>query len=91
MLLNPFSPIAFFKISSLKVTVLILLTLLIKTNLLRLKGGFIGGLLALMLISGFIISSSIAAGAIFYSLRMRNKLNTQEDINNTENLETIEA
>ena len=42
MLLNPFGPIAFLKITSLKATTFLLLGLLIKSNLLRLKGGFIG-------------------------------------------------
>ena len=53
MLLNPFAPLAFIKITSLKATTFFLLVLLIKSNLLRLKGGLIGGLFALILISGF--------------------------------------
>ena len=51
MLLNPFAPLAFIKITSLKATTFFLLVLLIKSNLLRLKGGLIGGLFALILIS----------------------------------------
>ena len=52
MLLNPFYPFTFLKISSLKATIFLLSILLIKSNLLRLKGGLIGGLFALLLISG---------------------------------------
>ena len=46
MFLNPFSPLAFIKFTSLKATTFFLLILLIKSNLLRLKGGLIGGLYA---------------------------------------------
>ncbi len=42
MLLNPFYPFTFLKISSLKATIVFLSILLIKSNLLRLKGGLIG-------------------------------------------------
>jgi len=49
MLLNPFYPFTFLKISSLKATIVFLSILLIKSNLLRLKGGLIGGLFALIL------------------------------------------
>ena len=59
MLLNPLAPLAFIKITSLKATTLFLLVLLIKSNLLRLKGGLIGGLFALILISGFLASFAI--------------------------------
>ncbi len=52
--------LSFVKISSLKATVLILLILLLKSNLLRIKGGIIGGFVALALISGLIVSSSAA-------------------------------
>ena len=73
MLLNPFSSLAFIKISSLKATTLFLLILLIKSNLLRIKGGLIGGLFALILISGILASSSIALGAIIYAYKVKNK------------------
>ena len=73
MLLNPFSSLAFIKISSLKATTLFLLILLIKSNLLRIKGGLIGGLFALILISGIVASSSIALGAIIYAYKVKNK------------------
>ncbi|MDC3119114.1 hypothetical protein OA503_05580 [Prochlorococcus sp. AH-716-K03] len=73
MLLNPFAPLAFIKISSLKATTLFLLVLLIKSNLLRLKGGLIGGLFALILISGLLASTSIAVGSLIYAYRVKNK------------------
>ena len=73
MLLNPFSSLAFIKISSLKATTFFLLILLIKSNLLRIKGGLIGGLFALILISGILASSSIALGAIIYAYKVKNK------------------
>ena len=86
MLLNPFAPLAFIKISSLKATTLFLLALLIKSNLLRLKGGLIGGLFALILISGILASSSIALGALIYAYRVKN--NKDED-NSEQELETV--
>ena len=58
MLLNPFYPFTFLKVSSLKSTIIFLSILLIKSNLLRLKGGLIGGLFALILISGILASTT---------------------------------
>jgi len=87
MLLNPFAPLAFIKISSLKATTFILLILLIKSNLLRLKGGLIGGLFALILISGIIASTSITAGALIYAYRLKNK--TNEEDGNLQDLEPV--
>ena len=87
MLLNPFAPLAFIKISSLKATTFILLILLIKSNLLRLKGGLIGGLFALILISGIIVSTSITAGALIYAYRLKNK--TNEEDGNLQDLEPV--
>ena len=85
MLLNPFGPISFVKITSLKATVFFLLILLIKSNLLRLKGGLIGGLFALLLISGILASSSLALGAFVYAYRVKNKSNREnEGINDLE-------
>tara|TARA_A100000164_G_C21880123_1_gene759803 strand:+ start:818 stop:1087 length:270 start_codon:yes stop_codon:yes gene_type:complete len=78
MLLNPFTPLAFIKVTSLKATTFFLLTLLIKSNLLRLKGGIIGGLFALILISGILASTSIAVGSLIYAYRVKNK-NKEED------------
>ena len=66
---NPFWPLTALRISSLKATSTLLLLLLIKSNLLRLKVGLIGGLVALTLISGLIISSTVAGGAAYYIFR----------------------
>ena len=87
MLLNPFAPLAFIKITSLKATTLFLLVLLIKSNLLRLKGGLIGGLFALILISGILASTSIAVGAIIYAYKAKNK--TQVEDSNLQDLEPV--
>ena len=86
MLLNPFAPLAFIKISSLKATTLFLLVLLIKSNLLRLKGGLIGGFFALILISGILTSASIAVGSLIYAYRVKNK---KEEENTVQDLETV--
>ena len=86
MLLNPFYPFTFFKISSLKATIVFLSILLIKSNLLRLKGGIIGGLFALLLISGILASSTIALGALVYAYRL--KKNNADD-NKMQDLETV--
>ena len=86
MLLNPFAPIAFVKITSLKATTLILLILLIKANLLRIRGGLIGGLFALILILGMLASTSIAVGSLFYAYRVKN---SKEKENPVQDLETV--
>ena len=86
MLLNPFAPIAFIKITSLKATTFFLLVLLLKSNLLRLKGGLIGGLFALILILGILASTSIALGSLIYAYRVKNK--TEVD-NTVQDLETV--
>ena len=85
MFLNPLAPLAFIKITSLKATTFFLLILLIKSNLLRLKGGLIGGLFALILISGLLASTSIAVGSLVYAFRVKNK--SEDD--NVQNLETV--
>ena len=87
MLLNPFYPFTFLKISSLKATVVFLSILLIKSNLLRLKGGLIGGLFALILISGILASSTVALGSLFYAYRLKKKSNP--DDNQMQDLETV--
>jgi hypothetical protein len=87
MLLNPFYPLTFLKISSLKATILFLSILLIKSNLLRLKGGLIGGLFALLLISGILATSTIALGSLVYAYRLKNKSNP--DDNQIQDLETV--
>ena len=89
MLLNPFAPIYFLKVSSLKATITILLILLVKSNLLRLKGGIIGGIVALILISGIAISSGIAAASIFYADKLKNKINDSNEQDVDDKLETI--
>ena len=87
MLLNPFYPLTFLKISSLKATVVFLSILLIKSNLLRLKGGLIGGLFALLLISGMLASTTIALGSLIYAYRLKKKSNSQD--NQMQDLETV--
>ena len=87
MLLNPFYPLTFLKISSLKATIFFLLILLIKSNLLRLKGGLIGGLVALILIAGILASSTLALGSLVYAYRLNKKSNS--DDNQMQDLETV--
>tara|TARA_B100000886_G_C20017278_1_gene324386 strand:- start:10 stop:279 length:270 start_codon:yes stop_codon:yes gene_type:complete len=87
MLLNPIYPLTFLKISSLKATIIFLSILLIKSNLLRLKGGLIGGLFALVLISGILASSTLALGSLVYAYRLKNKSNL--DNNKMQDLETV--
>ncbi len=79
MLFNPFYPLAFLKISSLKASIVVLLILLLKSNLLRLKGGLIGGLFALVLISGILASSTIAVGSLVYAYRLKSKSNHEDN------------
>ena len=87
MLFNPFYPFTFLKISSLKATIVFLSILLIKSNLLRLKGGLIGGLFALILISGIFASSTIALGSLVYIYRLKKK--NDLDDNQIQDLETV--
>tara|TARA_Y100001933_G_scaffold52784_1_gene51946 strand:+ start:143 stop:418 length:276 start_codon:yes stop_codon:yes gene_type:complete len=89
MFINPLSPFTFLKISSLKATSFILFVLLLKSNLLRLKGGLIGGLFALILLSGIVISSSIAAGSIIYALKIKNDTNPNKDVDVEDKLEAV--
>ena len=63
-----------------------LLILLIKSNLLRLKGGLIGALFALLLISGILASTTIAVGSLIYAYRVKN--NSTED-NSVQDLDTV--
>ena len=87
MLLSPFYPFTFLKISSLKTTIVFLSILLIKSNLLRLKGGLIGSLFALILISGIFASGTIALGSLFYIYKLKSKSNP--DDNQIQDLETV--
>tara|TARA_B100000212_G_scaffold311982_1_gene264003 strand:- start:182 stop:457 length:276 start_codon:yes stop_codon:yes gene_type:complete len=89
MFINPLSPFTFLKISSLKATSLILLSLLLKSNLLRLKGGLIGGLFALILLAGIVISSSIAAGSIIYALKIRSDNAPNKDVEVDDKIEAV--
>ena len=89
MFINPLSPFTFLKISSLKATSFILFVLLLKTNLLRLKGGLIGGLFALILLSGIVISSSVAAGSIIYALKIKNDNKPTNDVDVEDKLEAV--
>ena len=87
MLFNPFYPFTFLKIASLKATIVFLSILLIKSNLLRLKGGLIGGLFALILISGIFASSTIALGSLVYAYSLKKQSNS--DDNKMQDLETV--
>ena len=87
MLFNPVYPFTFLKVSSLKATIVFLSILLIKSNLLRLKGGLIGGLFALILISGIFASGTIALGSLVYAYRL--KKNSNSDDNQMQDLETV--
>ena len=87
MLLNPFYPLTFLKISSLKATIVFLSILLIKSNLLRLKGGIIGVLFALVLISGILGTSTLALGTLVYVYRLKTKSNSVD--NQIQDLDTV--
>tara|TARA_B100000214_G_C23951110_1_gene620533 strand:+ start:1101 stop:1385 length:285 start_codon:yes stop_codon:yes gene_type:complete len=76
---NPFWPLTAIKIASLKATSTLLFLLLLKSNLLRLKGGLIGGFVALTLISGLIVSTTVAGGAAYYIFQ--NKKSSKDDVN----------
>ena len=89
MFINPLSPFTLLKISSLKTTSFILFVLLLKSNLLRLKGGLIGGLFALILLSGIVLSSSIAAGSIIYALKIKNDYKPNKDVEVEDKLEAV--
>ena len=89
MFINPLSPFTFLKISSLKATSCILFVLLLKSNLLRLKGGLIGGLFALILISGIVLSSTIAAGSIIYAIKIKKDNNLNNDVEVEDKLEAV--
>ena len=78
--INPFWPFTALRIASLKATSILLLIFLIKSNLLRLKGGLIGGLFALTLISGLIVSTTVAGSAAYYIFQ--NKKSSDDAINN---------
>ena len=89
MFINPLSPITFLKISSLKATIFTLFVLLLKSNLLRLKGGLIGGLFALILLSGILLSSTIAAGSLIYALKIKKDNSPNKDMEVEDKLEAV--
>ena len=89
MLINPLSPFTFLKITSLKATSFLLFVLLLKSNLLRLKGGLIGGIFALILLSGLVLSSTIAAGSIIYALKIKNEYKPNNDLEVEDKLEAV--
>ena len=89
MLINPFAPIYFLKVSSLKATITLLFILLIKSNLLRLKGGLIGGIVALALLSGILISSTVALASLFYAYNLKNNKSESDDLEVDDKLEAI--
>ena len=71
LLLNPFCPFSAAKIAGLKVTVVLLIILLIKSKLLRVKMSLVGSLLALLMLTGFLISTGVitvlAGGTVLYT------------------------
>ena len=75
-LINPFCPISAAKIAGLKATVLLLLVMLMKSQLLRVKMSLLGSLIGFVLLVSFLISSGIltvvAGGAVAYAA-MQNK------------------
>jgi len=89
MSLNPFAPIYLLKVSSLKATITLLFILLVKSNLLRLKGGIIGGIVALILLSGIFISSAVAVASLFYAYNLKNKTNDSNEEEIEDKLESI--
>ena len=89
MFINPLTTFTFLKITSLKATCFILFALLLKSNLLRLKGGLIGGLFALILLSGIFVSSSIAAASVVYALKIKNDNKPNNDLEVEDKLEAV--
>ena len=89
MFINPLSPITFLKISSLKATIFLLFVLLLKSNLLRLKGGLIGGLFALILLSGIFLTSTIAAGSLIFALKIKKDNSPNKDLEVEDKLEAV--
>ena len=76
LFLNPFAPISAAKIAALKATVLLLLVMLTKSQLLRIKMSLLGSVIGFVLLISFLISSGIltvvAGGAVAYAA-MQNK------------------
>ncbi len=76
LFLNPFVPISAAKIAGLKATVVLLLVMLTKSQLLRVKMSLLGSLIGFVLLVSFLVSSGIltvvAGGAVAYAA-MQNK------------------
>lgn len=74
-MLIPFSPFTAAKIAGLQATVVLLLILLMKSNLLRIKMSLVGSLVGLVLLAGFLATTSVlaavAAGSIIYGLNQK--------------------
>ena len=87
---NPFWPLTALRIASLKATSTLLLILLIKSNLLRLKGGLVGVFVALTLISGIIVSTTVAGGAAYYIFQNK-KSNDDENTLSEDDVINAEA
>ncbi|MEB3200652.1 MAG: hypothetical protein VKK62_09025 [Synechococcaceae cyanobacterium] len=68
-------PLTAFRIASLRATVVLLLILLVKSNLLRIKMASLGSLLGLLLTFAFLASSgalaALAAGGVLFGLQQR--------------------
>jgi hypothetical protein len=73
--LFPFSPFTAAKIAGLQATVVLLLMLLMKSNLLRVKMSLVGSLVGLVLLAGFLATTglltAVTAGSIAYGLRQK--------------------
>ena len=71
-MLFPFSPFTAAKVAGLQATVLLLLMLLVKSNLLRVKMSLLGSLVGLVLLAGFLATTglltTVSAGSIAYAL-----------------------
>ena len=74
-MLFPFSPFTAAKVSGLQATVVLLLMLLMKSNLLRIKMSLVGSLVGLVLLAGFLATTglltAVTAGSIAYGLRQK--------------------
>jgi hypothetical protein len=74
--LFPFSPFTAAKVAGLQATILLLLMLLVKSNLLRVKMSLLGSLVGLVLLAGYLATTglltAVSAGSIAYALRQKN-------------------
>lgn len=74
-MLFPFFPFTAAKVAGLQATVVLLLMLLMKSNLLRVKMSLLGSLVGLVLLAGFLATTglltTVSAGSIAYALRQK--------------------